>query len=523
MSDDDEVNYVHKRKKLVHYGSLAEQPGSSRHSAVSQEQHRIAEGGTNSGNNGNEGNILISTEYMPLEKDTDPTAALEAHGKNNAMLEEFERRKRVRMINVSTDDAEVKKDLRQLGVPICLFGEGPAERRSRLKELLSELGEDAIRRKREEDEEKEREAKEHDETTWYHEGPQSLKEARLWIAKYSLPRAKSRIHHLKEESSTPEATRMARKQEIQRNLKALDVQASQIADTRPISWCSFSPDSEMLATGSWSGLCKLWTVPNCKEVRTLRGHTSQVGSITFNPRAVMDMESSDPCLASCAQDGSVILWSLDSDEPLADIKGHNNRVSRCAYHPSGRFLATCVYDNSWRLWDLNKFEEVLHQEGHSKPVHTIAFQIDGSLAVSGGMDSFGRVWDLRTGQCIMFLEGHLNGIISTDWSPDGYHIVTGSLDNTCKVWDLRKRNIEYTIPGHTNLISNVVFEKRSGEYVLTSSYDSTAKLWAAKTWQPLATLKGHDSRLMGCDISPNGNWIATCSYDRTFKLWSPDI
>merc|ERR1719461_2808438 len=100
---------------------------------------------------------------MPLEKDTDPTVASE-HGGNSAMLEEFERRKPVRMINVSTDDAEVKKDLRQLGVPICLFGEGPAERRNRLKEL----GEDAIRRKREEDEEKEREAKEHDETTWYH-------------------------------------------------------------------------------------------------------------------------------------------------------------------------------------------------------------------------------------------------------------------------------------------------------------------------------------------------------------------
>ena len=61
-----------------------------------------------------------------------------------------------------------------------------------------------------------------------------------------------------------------------------------------------------------------------------------------------------------------------------------------------------------------------------------------------------------------------------------------------------------------------------GNYVLTSSYDCTAKLWASKTWQPLGTLKGHDSRLMGCDISPNGNWVATCSYDRTFKLWSSE-
>ena len=130
-------------------------------------------------------------------------------------------------------------------------------------------------------------------------------------------------------------------------------------------------------------------------------------------------------------------------------------MSRCSYHPSGRFLATAVWDNSWRLWDLEQLTEVLHQEGHSKEVYTVNFQQDGALAVSGGLDSFGRVWDLRTGQCIMFLEGHLKGVTGADWSPDGSHIVTCSQDNSCKVWDPRKRNIEYTIPAPTNLVSNV--------------------------------------------------------------------
>lgn len=54
-----------------------------------------------------------------------------------ALLEEFERRKKARSINVSTDDAEVKRNLRQLGEPICLFGEGPADRRVRLRDILS--------------------------------------------------------------------------------------------------------------------------------------------------------------------------------------------------------------------------------------------------------------------------------------------------------------------------------------------------------------------------------------------------
>lgn len=53
------------------------------------------------------------------------------------MEKELQRRKRARMMNVSTDDEEVKKDLRTLGEPICYFGEGPADRRERLKEVLS--------------------------------------------------------------------------------------------------------------------------------------------------------------------------------------------------------------------------------------------------------------------------------------------------------------------------------------------------------------------------------------------------
>jgi U4/U6 small nuclear ribonucleoprotein PRP4 len=47
-----------------------------------------------------------------------------------------------------------------------------------LRDLLAQLGEDAIRRKKAADAERIREEKEHDESTWYHEGPDSLKVAR---------------------------------------------------------------------------------------------------------------------------------------------------------------------------------------------------------------------------------------------------------------------------------------------------------------------------------------------------------
>ena len=169
-----------------------------------------------------------------------------------------------------------------------------------------------------------------------------------------------------------------------------------------------------------SGLCKIWTVPDCQPVRTLRGHTINACSVAWHPRATISQDTSTINLASSAFDGSVKLWNMESEEPFAEIEGtlhtmsHRSienafeililghapfRVAKVKFHPSGRFLATawyvtdrCLfldnyyfffsYDHSWRLWDLETQDEVLHQEGHSKAVHDITFQCDGSLSAT---------------------------------------------------------------------------------------------------------------------------------------------
>ncbi|XP_055586959.1 U4/U6 small nuclear ribonucleoprotein Prp4-like [Uranotaenia lowii] len=516
MSDDEELVYV-KRPKTIHYGSLED-------SERSRQQKESASGGTDSygasssgtgaGSSSDLGQIFTSSDYFDLEAEVSKDKA--------ALLEEFERKKKARQIHVSTDDAEVKKNLRALNEPICYFGEGPAERRIRLKELLSSLGEGAIPQKTTKEDEKRAPAQKEQESTWYHEGPESLRVARIWLAHYSLPRAKQRLQDASELMSIPSATKAGRMVELQKRIQSLAPQCSQVGDVRPISNCCFNEDSSLLMTSSFSSMCKVWSVPDCNLVQTLRGHQFYVSAIAFRNGVATDSKG-EVAMASGCHDGTVKLWSFDSEEAIADINGHvPNRVSRLAFHPSGRFLGTACYDASWRLWDLEQKQEVLHQEGHAKAVHCIAFQIDGSVCVTGGLDAFGRVWDLRTGRCIMFLEGHLSAIYGVDFSPNGYHIVTGSQDNSCKIWDLRRRNPVYTIPAHTNLISDVKYQKNGGHFLVTASYDNTAKIWSNKTWQPLKTLSGHDSKLMSVDISPDSQYIATTSYDRTFKLWSPE-
>lgn len=78
-----------------------------------------------------------------------------------------------------------------------------------------------------------------------------MKIARLWIAEYSLPRAKARLENARDMIDTSVATKTSKLQEMQKRIQGITIYSSQIGDVRPISYCQFSPNSKLLATASW--------------------------------------------------------------------------------------------------------------------------------------------------------------------------------------------------------------------------------------------------------------------------------
>jgi hypothetical protein len=106
--------------------------------------------------------------------------------RQETILAAFAQRREARNVAVPTDDGDVRTNLRALGEPVCLFGEGPAERRERLRETLLRTGQQALRTGAGKD--RDGAAKDADNEVWYHQGPQELAESRAAIAAYSLPR-----------------------------------------------------------------------------------------------------------------------------------------------------------------------------------------------------------------------------------------------------------------------------------------------------------------------------------------------
>ncbi|KAF8645542.1 hypothetical protein AX16_007753 [Volvariella volvacea WC 439] len=391
-------------------------------------------------------NLVDDGNYLGSER-----ARLE----NKAILDELERKKRARSMAVPTDDTRVKARLREIGEPITLFGERAADRRDRLIYVLSQInaarGDDAMHVD-EEESESEEEVEE-----FYSPGSLDLLQARKRIAEYSLPRAQQRVAQQRLDSRMELGKIIDIRKKVFAEVKKFANLGSQIGDERPISIVRFAPNNDILATGSWSGSVRLWNVPACTPIRTLRAHADRVGGVAWHPQATLSQGADVVNLVSGGGEGNLALWSLSSETPLATLKGHEGRVCRVAFHPSGDYVASASFDTTWRLWDVNTQKELLLQEGHSKEVYTVEFQHDGALAASGGLDSIGRVWDLRTGKTAMVLDGHVKPIYGMTFSPNCYQIATGAGDDTIRIWDMRSLQALYTIPAHLSNVSDIRF------------------------------------------------------------------
>ncbi|KAK7520177.1 pre-mRNA splicing factor [Phyllosticta citriasiana] len=494
----------------------------------------------------------IDLSNIPIDRDyAMPSGATGVPSeKASAILAQFERKRLAATIAVPTDDTRVRLRLRELGEPITLFGEGPADRRDRLRELLTVQAESGLQ-----DGEGDlhmQDAQAEDETggeneEFYTEGLDELLAARKDIARYSLPRAQHRIAYQKMESSIPLRTHVKHRKAIKERLSDFDLYGSQIAGDRPVSIARFSPNGEMIAAGNWGGGIKLLDVPNLEEKAVLRGHNDRIGGISWFPGATLpdsNVSSSSVNLASSGGDGQIHLWSLEQDTPISTLSGHTERVCRTEFHPSGRYLASASFDTTWRLWDVNTTTELLLQEGHSREVYTVSFNTDGSLIASAGLDSIGRIWDLRTGRMVMLLDGHIAPIYGLDWGADGYRVLSGSADGFAKCWDVRAvremGNIGANRGGVTDLRwfkgidgpakgfvpekddgGNVV-PKKAGTFFVSCGFDKSVNVFSADDWAVCKPLKGHSGNVLSVDISSDAKWICSSGHDRTVKLWARD-
>ena len=287
---------------------------------------------------------------------------------------------------------------------------------------------------------------------------------------------------------------------------------------------AFSPNGDILASGSAQGTVKLWNVATREPINTF-WHEDNVESVAFSPDGRM--------IASgwWKNGGRVSVWMVSTENEVATLK-HSNGVNAVAFSPDGTILASGAWNNSVKLWNVETWREIVTLK-HSQigaSIHTVAFSPDGKLLASGSGDGRIKLWNVTSYQEIVTLDAHADAVLSVAFSPDGKLLASAEItqdptdyswDSQVKLWDVEtKRDVatieaDTTVYGYTYWFKSVAFSPNS-TILATGSADNTVKLWDVETRRRVASL-GHGNHTSGGCIggvhsvtfSPNGANIAS--------------
>jgi WD40 repeat protein len=125
-----------------------------------------------------------------------------------------------------------------------------------------------------------------------------------------------------------------------------------------VNCVAFSPvvGSNMLASGSFGGIVRLWDVSENKQqlLRELQ-KSCWIRSLVFSPDGSQLVVS-----VSDSSDKNMWLWNVASGRLLKTLTGHSERVSSVAFHPNGKQVVSCSRDQTMRIWAVCEWSDRTH-------------------------------------------------------------------------------------------------------------------------------------------------------------------
>jgi len=290
---------------------------------------------------------------------------------------------------------------------------------------------------------------------------------------------------------------------------------------------AFSPGGQVLASGNLDSIT-LWNIrdaahPSSTQLR-LSGVPGSVYSVAFSPDGHVLAGGG----SYGATDGAVRLWDVagPARELGPPVLDHHGIVNSVAFSPHGHILAAGGLDGFIRLWNVTDPARpapfgVPRWKASTTSITSVAFSPDGHTLVSAGLDAYVRLWNItsrgRVSEIGQPAASSSAQVYSAAFSPDGETLATTS-GNAIQLWTVSPAGlVELGLPltGHTGPVLSVAFSQY-GRTLASGSSDDTARLWTI----PPDLLTGNASPVTSVAFSPRGHILASGLLDGAIQLWN---
>jgi hypothetical protein len=211
----------------------------------------------------------------------------------------------------------------------------------------------------------------------------------------------------------------------------------------------FSPDGEVVASGSMDGTLAWWDAHTGKQIRRSR-HKDGIECVRFAPR--------ENLLASLDRKKGVLLWDSASGKPMGEIAEPGDRL---AFSPDGQLLAiasgSAKKDPGISLWDVARKKLVKRLEAVTKSrfqviqgpddyegchASGVAFSPDGKLlAVERSWPGSVVLWDWKKAKELSWMNPNYESLSGIAFLPEGTTVVVAgcSMDGPpLLLWDIKE-------------------------------------------------------------------------------------
>ena len=283
--------------------------------------------------------------------------------------------------------------------------------------------------------------------------------------------------------------------------------------TGPVLSVSFSPDGNLVASGSVDNTLRLWRVNEAALLRTMRGHPFPVLTLQFSPDGAI--------LATGSTDGLGRLWRVSNGKLTGYLNGHAGWVTSLDISNDGKLIVSCAEDYTVRIWRIVDGKLVQTIDEGMAAINDVKFSPDNESIAWAEANGNVRLRTLA-GSWLHFLKDTDEAATSIAFSPDGRSLAVGYADGAIRILDVVNGDLMGVVQGHGDAVSSLTFSP-DGQWMVSGSLDSTIRLWSLEdqgaTIIPLFILGGHTGSVNSVAFSPKGALIASGSSDSTVRLW----